>query len=82
MRRNSIRAGFICNHCRITCGNCTRDDYHDYPRKIDITCLGQYCDEPCEFQKEKTDVTLKMALDKVSYLTEIVNKLLKEKYHE
>jgi hypothetical protein len=29
-----------------------------YPRKQLIGCLGKYCDEPCEYQTEESDLTI------------------------
>ena len=55
------------------------DDNYDpdlYPRKQIITCLGPYCDDPCQFQKLETDLTLEQAITLIKWMGNKLNKLL------
>lgn len=84
MNINSIKGGFVCNKCRRECSdgedsvgpfgpnNCALA----YPgRKIEITCLGPLCDEPCDLRKEECEVTKEILCYKIRYLTSELNKI-------
>lgn len=82
-----LRNSFVCNNCRRTCqGTCSQEleeilngqriDDELYPRKQLIGCLGPYCDEPCEFQKEETDLTLEQTIKLIKYFGQRLNDLL------
>lgn len=54
-------------------------------RKQIITCLGKYCQEPCEFQRQNytpyiEEDGVKPLINLIDYLGNKVNELLAEKY--
>lgn len=51
-------------------------DPYLYPRKQSITCLGKYCDQPCQYQKAETDLTLDKAIILIKYFGQRLNDLL------
>ena len=82
-----MRGFFVCDNCRTFCnGTCSteleeiksglRIDNELYPRKQLITCLGKYCDTPCELQKNESDLTLEQCIILIEYLGERLNKEL------
>ena len=82
-----LKGFFVCNRCRNNCANgCDEIGPFGpdncvgayYPRKQRVTCLGKYCDDPCEYQEE-SDLTMEQLVVLVKYLTVEINKhLIKE----
>jgi len=44
-----------------------------YPRKQLIGCLGKYCDEPCKYQTEHSDLTLEMMINLSHWMGDKLN---------
>lgn len=87
-----IKDAFVCNFCREKCGGPCNQEILDilngrkenndlYPRKQIISCLGQYCDKPCELQKDKSDLTIDQCVLLIKYLGQKLNDVLTNPNH-
>ena len=73
-----LRGSFICNNCLANCktsDECINDIEALYPRKQQIGCLGEFCDSPCELQKE-SDLTIEALVTLTKFLGGELNKYL------
>ena len=94
-----IKGSFICDKCRNKCkGGCheklmelKNGDLTHYNenkdligRKQIIHCLGKYCDEPCEFQREEftpfnEEDGVEPLMDLIKWMGDKINTLIIEK---
>lgn len=86
-----LKEAFVCHQCQTKCGFCVPDlekierseepeDKELFPRKQLIDCLGPYCDKPCEYQKETSDLSLEKCINLIMWLGNKCNNLIDEKY--
>jgi len=98
MKEYKNNGSFICDRCRNTCkGGCheklmeiKNGDLSHYEenkdlvgRKQIIHCLGKYCDNPCELQRENytpfnEDDGIKPLIELISWMGKKINTLLEE----
>ena len=89
----NLKEAFICDYCRNICkagcheemverlktGKINPTDPDFYPRKQIITCLGKYCQHPCQYQREETDLTMEQLINLVKFLGTKLNEFLIKK---
>jgi len=85
MDKLSLRGFFVCNKCRSNCfdgkdeigpfgpNECPKEYF---PRKQEIGCLGQLCDNPCELQVPESDVSTQQYINLIMYLGKQLNELI------
>jgi hypothetical protein len=48
----------------------------EYPRKQEIGCLGEHCDDPCDLQQSFSELTVEHLVPAVKYLGTELNKFI------
>ncbi len=87
----SINGNFVCEHCRQECGHCIDEletiknggeieDKELYPRKQLIKCLGKYCQHPCQYYNDETDLTVDQCVKLINWMGTKIHKMMEEKY--
>jgi hypothetical protein len=71
-----LRGSFVCNKCRDECQSEQECETDCFPRKQRISCLGPYCDDPCERQQNESDLTLEQLIILTKFLGNELNKFL------
>jgi hypothetical protein len=59
-----LRGSFVCDGDE--CGYCV-DSFSNYPNRLKVGCLGEWCDDPCPKQKKDSDLTIQMLIDLCKY---------------